>query len=296
MLKELGFLSNGEVVSKTASDFVGSVVGESQTRTSQILESGRGKVVIIDEAYALDDSLYGKQVLDTLVEKVQGGPSDDIAVLLLGYEEQMLAMLRNQNPGLARRFPKDHAFYFDDYDDSELLAIIKLNLKCNQVDFTLEFIEKALDVLRTQRSQNFGNAGAAELVVKGAMLKAAERLGSSAETLTLEEVDIEDPGAARADKDSDPLSQLDGLYRMKSVKAKLEKMRKTWSVSRQDGDEEPKLGHFVFTGSPGKFFVGQHAFPFTDLNSASWHLRRDGKDHGSTSDFQCPLQSWFDAD
>eukprot|EP00569_Conticribra_weissflogii_P010038 CAMPEP_0171369846 /NCGR_PEP_ID=MMETSP0879-20121228/7625_1 /TAXON_ID=67004 /ORGANISM="Thalassiosira weissflogii, Strain CCMP1336" /LENGTH=90 /DNA_ID=CAMNT_0011878217 /DNA_START=157 /DNA_END=425 /DNA_ORIENTATION=+ len=87
---------------------------QSQTKTVQILEGASGKVLLIDEAYALDDSLYGKQVLDTLVEKVQGSPSDDIAVVLIGYEEPMSKMLREQNPGLARRFPKEHAFYFDD--------------------------------------------------------------------------------------------------------------------------------------------------------------------------------------
>jgi len=249
----LGFLSNGAVVSKTASDFVGNVVGESQNKTAQILEGARGKVLIIDEAYALDDKMYGKQVLDTLVEKLQGGPSDDIAVLLLGYEEQMFAMIRNQNPGLARRFPREHSFFFDDYNDNELLEIIKLNLKTNDVKATVEFFGKALDVLRQQRAQaNFGNAGAAELIVKGAMLKATERLGSSfSGTLRLEDVDIDDPGTARAEKDTDPLDVLDGLYRMEQVKAKLVHMKKSWAVSQQDGDDEPKLGHFVFTGSPG---------------------------------------------
>jgi hypothetical protein len=39
-------------------------------------------------------------VLDVLVEKIQNSESDDIAVLLLGYEEEMLKMLRNQNPGV----------------------------------------------------------------------------------------------------------------------------------------------------------------------------------------------------
>lgn len=46
----------------TASDFVGSVVGESQKKTNAMLEKARGKVLVIDEAYNLDDSLYGKQV------------------------------------------------------------------------------------------------------------------------------------------------------------------------------------------------------------------------------------------
>ena len=108
--------------------------------------------MVIDEAYVLDDSFHGKQVLDTLVEKVQGGPSADIVVLLLGYEEQMLAMIRNQNPGLARRFPKDQAFYFDDYSDDQLLEIVNFNTERNKVNASLEFKMKALEILQQQRS------------------------------------------------------------------------------------------------------------------------------------------------
>ena len=52
------------------------------------------------------------------------GPSDDICVLLLGYESQMLEMIQSQNPGLARRFPKEQAFYFEDYSDAELFQIL----------------------------------------------------------------------------------------------------------------------------------------------------------------------------
>ncbi|KAG3108559.1 hypothetical protein PI125_g11727 [Phytophthora idaei] len=105
VLKALYFLSNGEVVKKTAGDFIGNHVGESQTKTAQILDMSKGKVLVIDEAYNLNDNLYGKQVLDVLVEKVQGTESDDLAVLLIGYEHEMLEMLRTHNPGLMRRKP-----------------------------------------------------------------------------------------------------------------------------------------------------------------------------------------------
>lgn len=122
LLKELNFLSVGGVVFKTASDFVGSVVGESQKKANNIIENARGKVLVIDEAYNLADGLYGNQVLDVIVEKVQGTESDDIAVLLLGYEKNMSEMIRKANPGLARRFAFDYAFRFEDYDDSQLLV------------------------------------------------------------------------------------------------------------------------------------------------------------------------------
>ena len=49
----------------SSSDFVGAVVGESQKKTNEMLEKARGKVLVIDEAYNLDDKLYGKQVKTT---------------------------------------------------------------------------------------------------------------------------------------------------------------------------------------------------------------------------------------
>lgn len=89
---------------KLASDFIGSAVGESQTKTTTILASCTGKVLVIDEAYGLNDGQYGKQALDTLVGLVDPKPGADMAVLMVGYEQQMRQMFRDQNPGLSRRF------------------------------------------------------------------------------------------------------------------------------------------------------------------------------------------------
>jgi len=61
-LKALKFLSNGEVVVKLPSDFKGDVVGQSETKTRAILEACEGKVLLIDEAYSLNDGVYGKAV------------------------------------------------------------------------------------------------------------------------------------------------------------------------------------------------------------------------------------------
>lgn len=53
ILRDLGLLSNGEVVVKNPSDFIGTVLGESEKNTVAILDASRGKVLVIDEAYAL---------------------------------------------------------------------------------------------------------------------------------------------------------------------------------------------------------------------------------------------------
>lgn len=251
-MKHLGFLSIGDVVVKTSGDFVGSFVGESQKKTIAIIEGARGKVLLIDEAYNLDDKMYGKQVLDTLVEKVQNTSSDDIAVVLIGYEEPMLNMIRNQNPGLARRFPKDYAFYFDDYDENELLKIMQSYLKRNKVTASVEFLQCAMEILESQRRQaNFGNAGSIELLMKGAIQKSSLRGTDSGGSTQLKDCDLDRLGSARASAEGDPLELLDKLYRMGEVKSKIEKLRDYFLVAKREGGNIPSLGHFVFMGNPG---------------------------------------------
>lgn len=76
VLKDLGLLSKGEVVVKNPSDFIGSVLGESDKKTSEILGATLGCVLVIDEAYGLHSKKgatnpYKDAVIDTIVAKVQ---------------------------------------------------------------------------------------------------------------------------------------------------------------------------------------------------------------------------------
>ncbi|KAJ9456884.1 Protein cfxQ-like protein [Diplonema papillatum] len=254
VLKHLGFLSKGDVVSKSAGDFGGSVVGAAQQNTLAILQSSVGKVLVIDEAYSLNDGQYGRQVLDTIVEKVQGG--DDIAVLLLGYEQPMKQMLRDQNPGIARRFNEAYAFHFDDYNDRELFAILQLQLQDLKVGASHDFKEKALEILGTQRLRgNFGNAGAVKALLQAAFQKAckreAQQTGGKAKPpaarTELLACDLANEGAA----DADVLKPLEAMYQMDDLRSLLVSIRDTHRVAAREGCAPPALGHFVFTGAPG---------------------------------------------
>ncbi|OWZ08827.1 hypothetical protein PHMEG_00018571, partial [Phytophthora megakarya] len=248
ILKALHFLSNGEVVKKTAGDFIGSHVGESQTKTSQILDMAKGKVLVIDEAYNLNDNMYGKQVLDVLVEKVQGTESDDLAVLLIGYEHEMLEMLRTQNPGLMRRFSPQYAFQFEDYTDHELLDILEWNCAKRSVSCSYDVAEALLKQLALQKTQpNFGNAGAVEQLLKHALGKAMNRPMVDGKTL----LTLEDVGANEDSVKEDPLKLLDKLYRMDEIKEQLTNLRNQMIVADREGSGLPEVGHFVFRGSPG---------------------------------------------
>jgi hypothetical protein len=100
----------------------------SLSQVNKKLDEARGKVLVIDEAYVLGDSsskhTFGSDVLNTLVERVQGTPGEDFAVIMCGYEDNMKEMFRTGNPGLARRWRLGDAFRFDDYNDDELVAIM----------------------------------------------------------------------------------------------------------------------------------------------------------------------------
>jgi replication-associated recombination protein RarA len=124
LLKQLGLLSSGEFISCTPADLTGDAEGSAAANTKAMLEKARGKVLFIDEAYVLDPTRkanqYGGNVLDTLVEKLDGDIGSDIAVILAGYTREMFDMLGN-NPGLRRRFNiDDFGVPFEDMSDIDL--------------------------------------------------------------------------------------------------------------------------------------------------------------------------------
>lgn len=102
-------------------------------------------------------------MVDTIVSEVQSVPGEDRCVLLLGYEDEMRALFQNSNPGLSRRFPISNAFHFKDFDDDELLQILTLKLKQQDLGASAKAMEVAIRVLsRARNGLNFGNGGEVE--------------------------------------------------------------------------------------------------------------------------------------
>lgn len=158
ILAHLGLLSNGDVVVKNPSDFVGGYIDKSEERTRKILASTVGKVLVIDEAYGFlsdqeeghtDD--YRSAVIDTLVSEVQSVSGEDRCVLLLGYEHPMRKMFQSVNQGLTRRFPLSSAFVFEKFDDAALSQVLKLKLNQLSIQVDVEATAAALGVLRLER-------------------------------------------------------------------------------------------------------------------------------------------------
>ena len=191
IMVDIGLLTDGEVVVKNPADFIGEYLGESENITKRILASTRGKVLIIDEAYALSDSsdeanehgsgnIFKTAIIDTLVANIQGGPNE--CILLLGYRDRMERMFQSSNPGLTRRFPMSSAFEFDDFTDDELREILDLKLK--QQSYTAPDNAKnvAMEVLaRARNHRNFGNAGEIDILLSRAKELQQGRLATCTE-------------------------------------------------------------------------------------------------------------------
>lgn len=259
ILAELGLLSNGEVIVKNCQDFYGMYVGESEKKTREILDSAKGRVLIIDEAYGLVRNKYSDSIIDTIVANVQATSTEDRAVLLLGYKEEMEEMFRKANPGLARRFPISSAFEFQDFTDEELRMILEKKLKAQGFVASEQAKQVALGVLSRARNRaNFGNAGEVDILLdraKGAQqIRLDESKGTSTSLLTeLKEVDVDPEIDRRSRAESNTQKDFADLVGAESLVAQFQGYQRIAENSKGLGLDPRELipFNFVFRGPPG---------------------------------------------
>ncbi|KAF2030476.1 P-loop containing nucleoside triphosphate hydrolase protein [Setomelanomma holmii] len=260
ILADIGLLSDGEVVVKNPADFVGSVLGGSEANTKGILASTVGKVLIIDEAYMLASGAgsdpYKVAVIDTIVAEVQSTPGEDRCVLLLGYKDQMEEMFRDVNPGLARRFPLESAFVFEDFDDDEIRRILDLKLKDIAFNATDQAKKVAMEVIRRARNRpNFGNAGEVDIILDRAKALHQKHMtaGKVKDFDTLEAIDF-DPDFDRGERAATKLPALfQDVVGCESLIAQFQGYQTTAANMKDMGmDPRDQLPfNFLFKGPPG---------------------------------------------
>lgn len=272
---KMGLLSKGNVVEVDRAALVGEYIGQTAPKTKKIIESARGGILFIDEAYSLaradDDSKdFGKEVIEILLKEMSDGPGD-IAIIGAGYPKQIKSFIES-NPGLKSRFTQ--YFHFDDYMPEELYQIAIYTANQKQVKFSPEadfFLKEQLTEAYRKRDENFGNARFVNAVVDEAkqdmglrLMKAtnlADLTNDELSTIVVEDMQevfaVENKKKLKLninDKQlNDAMAELNELVGMDKIKQDIQELVKLIRFYNETGkDVVNKFSlHSVFTGNPG---------------------------------------------
>ncbi len=123
LLRQLGYLRRGHLVTVTRDDLVGQYVGHTAPKTREVIKRAMGGVLFIDEAYYLyraeNERDYGQESIEILLQIMENN-RDDLVVILAGYADRMNTFFR-ANPGMSSRIA--HHITFPDFTVPELEQI-----------------------------------------------------------------------------------------------------------------------------------------------------------------------------
>ena len=124
----LGLTENDVVVPVTADDLKSEVLGGSAKQAKAIVESAKGGVLFIDEAYQLisgDKDEYGKEAIAAILPMIEDPKT---VVILGGYEDEIREMMA-YNSGMTSRFGT--TLHFESYTASERADILANKFEAN---------------------------------------------------------------------------------------------------------------------------------------------------------------------
>lgn len=163
------------------------------------------------------------------------------------------------NPGLSRRFAIENAFYFNDYNDAELLRALEWKLESQQLTATDNAKRVAIEVLSRARNRpNFGNIGEVENILSRAKILYQAR--TSSPDAPFEPQDF-DPDYRRNENAAGNLAALfKNIVGSDGVVEKLGKFQRMAETCRTRGMDPREMipTNFVFKGPPGRtYFLGK---------------------------------------
>lgn len=179
--KQLGFLSQGQLIETDRSGLVAGYVGQTAGKVTEVVKSALGGILFIDEAYALArkgmENDFGREAIDTLVKLMEDN-RDDLVVIVAGYTDEMHDFLTS-NPGLISRFNK--YIDFPDYTDDELMSILAMNAKKQGYVITQDanrVVRGMLEDMTVSERLDFGNARGMRNTLEKLVQEQANRLAS----------------------------------------------------------------------------------------------------------------------
>jgi SpoVK/Ycf46/Vps4 family AAA+-type ATPase len=275
LYKKMGILSKGHVHEVDRVDLVGEYIGQTAPKVRDAIETAKGGVLFIDEAYSLarsqDDSKdFGREVIEILVKEMSNG-SGDLAVIVAGYPKEMKHFL-DSNPGLKSRFKL--YYEFEDYLPQELSRIAEFACREKSVRLSKEakeLVDKIIVNSYRDRDRSFGNARFVHDLIEKSKQYLAIRVMSKDKledlteeilgTIELEDVQRVKLIEARQYPDipidynllEESYKELDALIGIANVKKEIRELANLVAFYKESGRNV--LNHFslhtLFIGNPG---------------------------------------------
>ena len=176
MFHEMGLLSSDDIIEVGRADLVASYVGQTANKVKSVFERARGKLLFIDEAYALVDyweGEFGDEAISTIVQEMENHRDENV-VIFAGYPDKMETFFA-RNPGLRSRVP--FRICFSDYCAEEMVQIAEREVEKRGFTMTAEAKQKVAAICAaTARGPEMGNGRFCRNLVEGAVLRYAARV------------------------------------------------------------------------------------------------------------------------
>jgi probable Rubsico expression protein CbbX len=189
ILRKLGYVRKGHLVTVTRDDLVGQYIGHTAPKTKEILKKAMGGVLFIDEAYYLyrpeNERDYGQEAIEILLQ-VMENQRDDLVVILAGYADRMERFF-TANPGFRSRVA--HHIDFPDYSEGELNEIGGRILDGMNYRLSPQAAEAFVRYIELRKLQpHFANGRSIRNALDRARLRQANRLFRSERPVTADDL------------------------------------------------------------------------------------------------------------
>ena len=173
---EIGLLPCNELVEVGRADLVAKYVGHTAIKVKEVFARAKGKVLFIDEAYALVDDRagsFGDEAINTIIQEMENN-RDKTIVIFAGYPDEMESLF-SRNPGLRSRVPFN--IDFSDYSVEEMVKIAELEARRRGFSIDEEACEKVTAICsEAAHHSNAGNGRFCRNIIENAILGYAARI------------------------------------------------------------------------------------------------------------------------
>lgn len=138
---QLGIIRDRNLHKRDANELKHHYVGRTGTQTTEFLAEGIGKVIFMNEAHQFykgdqQGINHGPEAIDAIVPFSENN-RDKCIIILGGYENELMRMIREGDPGMPERF-RNH-IHFPDYDEDDLVEIFGKMISDRRIEDGIEY-------------------------------------------------------------------------------------------------------------------------------------------------------------